>query len=330
MTTQSSGQTLKIAAGCGARLSSMEDKIPSLLSLKMPNCGRPKQPAIVPPLTPPIIAKTPARTPSVAIVNNTIPKEPARTPLIIPRIGVVKGYGGSPRYDSEPLLKPGENPWLVSKKGNQSEIKITAITPIGTIAMVPTIDKRPPSTPRRSLPPTPTRHLTLKVINENTGEVKIDPLLTAAIYLDCTRPEDQDYNHVANKMRAITNNTITLHKQYTNQLLQLPKIYGKVSIKLFEEALSVYENNQVFYQDTIDDKSLDIPTIKQRLTELEHWFMCIIEPFSGGDKQEHEAWQERERFKIIKGISSYCDPELYPYITPAGEQIKAFISQHHH
>lgn len=81
---------------------------------------------------------------------------------------------------------PGENLWLVSKNGNQSEIKITAITPIGTIAIVPTTDKRPPPTPRRLLPPTPTRHLTLRVINENTGDVKIDPLLTATIYFDCT------------------------------------------------------------------------------------------------------------------------------------------------
>lgn len=81
-------------------------------------------------------------------------------------------------------------------------------------------------------------------------------------------------------------------------------MYGKVSDQAFEEALSVYENNQVFYQDTIDDKSLDIPTIKQRLTELEHWFMCIIEPFHGGDTEEKEAWQQRERFKIIKGIIS--------------------------
>jgi hypothetical protein len=331
------------------------------ISLKMPNFVRRKQVTTTdnefkrdinegriqtlgpPPLTPPTIGRTPnrnssmnnnPRSPAVAIVNNVIPANNPRTPLVTPRIGFIKGYGASPRYEEKCKLKPGENPWIFSRNEGNAEIKITAITPIGTIAMVPTIDKRP-QTPRRILPPTPTKHLRLKVIDENTGNVKIDPLLTAAIYLDCTKPEDQDYNHVSNKMRAITtairsNNNTTLQKQYSNQLYHLPPMYGKVSSAAFEEALSIYENNQVFYQDKIDDKTLDTPTIKERLTELEHWFMCIIEPcVSLKDKHEFEAWQERENFKITKGITSYCDPELYSYITPAGKEIKAFISQNH-
>jgi len=275
-----------------------------------------------------------ARTPAVAIVGNNVDACNARTPLVIPRIGIVKGS-----HNNDSILKPGENPWLISKNERSAEVKITAITPIGTIAMVPTLDKRPPPTPRRVPPPiattpapgqTPTRHLTLRVIDENTGDVKIDPLLSATIYLDCTRPEDQDYNHVANKMRAITENTITLQKQYINQLRPLPKIHGKVSHDIFEEALSVYENNQVYYQDRIDDHGLDAPTIKQKLTELEHWFMHIIEPsVKGRDQDEIEARKEREQSKITRGISAYCDPELYPYITPAGKEIRAFIAQNH-
>lgn len=241
-----------------------------------------------------------------------------RTPLINPKIGSVKGKMGRKRENEE-------NPWIVINMEKKCEIKITAITPIGTIAMVPTTDIRP-KTPRRILPATPNRNLKLKVIDDETGDNKIDPLLKATIYLDLSKPEDKDYNHVANKMRSITNSTISLQKQYSNELRELPKVYGKVTHKIFENALSVYENNQVFYQDKIDDKSLDMSFIKEKLTELEYWFMCIIEPAPRvKNEEEIKEWKEREKFKISKGITSYCDPELYKYITPAGEEIKAFI-----
>jgi len=318
-----------------------ENISPIIKSLTLPNFAKNK---ITPRNTQGKIGNVPkeqtirkrARTPGVAIVNMETNVVNKKTPIQIPKIGI-PGHssnqtkndlgGGIVKEDTQDeLLQPEENPWLVLTNEGTSDVKITGVTPIGTIAKVPTLDKRPVHTPRRLLPPTPTRHLTLCVIDENTGNAKIDPLLTATIYLDCTRPEDQDYNHVANKMRSITESTTTLQKQYINELKALPAISGNVSHDVFEYALSIYENNQVYYQDRIDDCKLDTETIKQKLTELEHWFMCIIEPNAPGNHADDIiARKEREEFKLNRGISRYCDPELYPYITPANTDIRSFI-----
>jgi hypothetical protein len=263
------------------------------------------------------------------INDNSVPKVPC-SPLFIPKIGISKGTPTTPSQ----ILKPGENPWVYIKSEtnnsitgllNPSDIKITAITPIGTIAMVPTCDIRPPLTPRK-LPPTPTRHIKLNIMDENTGSVRIDPLLTTTIYLDCTKPSDQDYNHVSQRMRDITANTLTLQKQYSTTLRPLINVIGKVSHETFEDALSVYENNQVYYQDRIDDKVVDIETVKICLTQLEHWFACIIEPEPVDDI---EAWKERELSKVFKGLSPYCDPELHKYIQPLPSNLRTQIRQSH-
>ncbi|CAH6421725.1 Hypothetical protein HVR_LOCUS1365 [uncultured virus] len=301
-------------------------------------------------------------------VKNATPK----TPLVIPKIGMSKGKGCTTPSNckSETTLGPNENPWLPSRNEGSSDVKIAAITPIGTIAMVPTIHKRPPFTPRYqpltprnqpltprnqpltprnqpltprnqpltpgnqpltpgNQPLTPGKYLTLKMVNEQGTTpitIQTDPILTATIYLDFTKPRDQDYGYVANKMKAIRENTLTLQQQYKNDLKPLINASGRVSVKIFEEALQIYENNQVYYQDRIDDRDLDLPTVRARLTELEQWFLCIIEPKPIDDIP---SWIDRERNKLIKGISSYCDPELYPYIVPASAHVLKFITLNH-
>ena len=299
--------------------------------------------------TPPITLRTPA----IGIVNNVIPNTIPRppTPLVIPNIGTVKKEPVTPSQ----VLQIGENPWLRNKVPGSSDIKITSITPIGTIPMVPTCDKRP-RTPRR-IPPTPGKQLTLRVVDENTGQPIVDPILTTTIYLDCTKPEDQDYNYVSERMRAITANTVNLQKQYSNEYRPLINVNGLVSPQTFEEALTIYENNQVYYQDCLDDHKLDLPkglkvlpvgdteyllprgnlpanrlkidlpNIKAGLTSLEHWFMFIIEPRSTDDI---ESWREREKCKVLNGISAYCDPELHQHIQPLPQNSRELIRQYHH
>ena len=287
-----------------------------LSSLIIPNIARPKSSRT--PIQQEIKLKPPSFTiPSVKYdlvlipINGTNPNQPP-TPLVTPRVGIPKAVPSN----NESSLAQDENPWLPPHSEGSSEIKIAAITPIGTIAMVPTVDKRPPPTPRR-LPPTP---------GTNSTPAQIDPILNATIYLDCTRSEDQDYKHVASKMRTISENTLTLHRQYKNHLKPLINVSGLVSSNIFEDALLIYENNQVYYQDRIDDHCIDLPTIKICLTKLEHWFLCIIEP---KDNDDVAAWINREHYKITKGITTYCDPELHQYITPAPIHIINFIINNH-
>lgn len=313
-----------------------------------------------PPITIPLQPVPPLqkRTPAIAIVDNKVPYQRLTltiptdsnpgTPVLaltIPNIGTPKNTPGSSSYTGTPriggglvsnsetrqiyipqnILKHGEDPWLPPKIDGPNDIRIIAITPIGTISLVETADKRPP-TPRRRLPTTPGKHLTLNVINEKTGLPIVDPLLTATIYLDCTKPEDQDYHHVANKMHTLNANMSTFQKRYITELKPIPALAGKVSPIQFEEALLIYENNQVYYQDRIDDKSIDMNTIRTRLTELEHWFICIIEPRALDDIN---SWRERELSKFSRGISSHCDPELHKYIRPIDSQQQQFIRNYH-
>jgi hypothetical protein len=267
----------------------------------------------------------------------------AKTPLITPRFGLIKQAAYTPKTpkptdDIVTLKQDGDiddDPWIPTRTDGASDIRIAAITPIGTIAMVPTIDKRPP-TPRRFVdlrsprippaPQTPGKHLTLKVIDPTTKSPVPDPILTATIYLDLTKPKDRDYNYVPNRMRAISENTLNLQRLYKNDLKPVPQISGRVSKAQFEDALSIYENNQVYYQDRIDDHTLDMATIRSRLTELDHWFMCIIEPRPSDDI---DGWKNREKSKLIKGVSPYCDPELHTYIGPLPATLRTMIYQYH-
>ena len=155
-----------------------------------------------------------------------------------------------------------------------------------------------------------TKHFdTKKVSDKKSSSVQdIDPILKASIYLDFSK--NKPYNYVSERMKSISKTTSELRNLYKTELKELPNLKNNVTQKQFDLALSVYENNQVYYQDRIDDKSIDLETIKNKLTELEKWFININEP---KQKDDIEAWSIREKEKI-KGISSYCDPELYSYI----------------
>lgn len=258
-------------------------------------------------------------TPLRMVLSPSIPKTPynsnaPKTPLYLPRIATPK---------CKPVSTVDENPWLPPKVDGGDEVKFVAITPIGTVPLVPTCSKRAPPTPR-TVPVTPGRKLTMRVVNDKGDEVKIDPLLTTAIYLDCN--DDRNYHHVTEHMRSLTTITTSLQKQYITSYRPLTKMSGRVSVSTFEEALSIYENNQVYYQDRIDDKTLSENQIKHGLTELEHWFIHIIE-HQPKDKCDQEAWIERENIKLSKGISAYCDPELYKYISPLDDNKREHVKR---
>lgn len=296
-----------------------------------------KLPTSVTTFSPPVMKTEPISRPSIRtapVVRSaaTSPYPQTRTP-VMPKIGL--RYSSTPKFDylSEELsedevdipLGEHENPWIPSNIDGPTDVKIISMTPVGTIAAVPTTTSRP-VTPSRVRPPTPGRSLVLKVIDPSTGDPIKDPLLDATIYLDCTKPNDRDYHFVHDRMRSISQSIRELQNQYKNVFKPLLSIRGKVTKKQFETALSIYENNQVYYQDQIDSKSVDMTIIQTGLTELEHWFMCIIEPRTPEDL---EGWKAREKNKITKGVSSYCDPELYPYIRSLSVDQRNFIMQQH-
>ena len=213
---------------------------------------------------------------------------PRRTQVYTPRVGI-----------KSPTL-PGENPWIPEVRKGAGEIKIAGITPIGNIAPVPTADNRPPPTPRTLQ----------RQIQQQTREEADPVMINATIYLDCTKPEDVPYDYVAKRMQSISQTTTNLQKQYANTFQPLPALSGWVTPAQFEQALAIYENNQVYYQDCLDNKTLSKAEISSGLTTLEQWFVRIVEPLS------LEGSKDREQEKTRSGRSAYCDPELYSYIVP--------------
>ena len=220
----------------------------------------------------------------------------ATTPIKLPKIAL------TPKK-----LMDEDNPWLPPKVEGSTIIRIAAMTPVGKIARVPTTDERPVYIPKISL------GVAESVVENNEP----DPMLTASIYLDRT---NRDYNFVSNKMRTISQNTMNLQKQYKNVLKPLPKITGRITPNKFEEALSIYENNQVYYQDRLDEPDHDVDKISQKLQELENWFIKIAEP-KPRDSKEIPEWITREQFKNDHGVTMYCDKELYKYILPKSSSL---------
>ena len=274
------------------------------LPLITPQINSPKIPKVIKPCSPQLIA--PRLSPSRPL----IPTNSFLVPMS-PNISVSRSNRITISNSSDIVIN--DNPWMPPKSETDPLlIKVAAMTPIGTIAMVPTADKRPPQTPRRR-PPTLGHNLILKVVEEE------DPLMNATIYLDVGHNDERGYTYVSDHMRSIAATTSDLQKRYATQYRLLPKIQGRVTAVQFEDLLNIYENNQVFYQDRLDDKQISLPDIEQGLTQLEHWFMRIIEPVPTNDV---ESWKQREQNKTLKGYSAYCDPELYKHIVPASNILR--------
>ena len=54
--------------------------------------------------------------------------------------------------------------------------------------------------------------------------------------------------------------------------------------------------------------------------------MCIIEPRCRDDVA---GWKSRELMKLEKGVSGYCDPDLYAYIEPLELPLYNYIKRLH-
>ena len=92
-------------------------------------------------------------------------------------------------------------------------------------------------------------------------------------------------------------------------LYQLPNISGMVDLNTFNNALTLYEHNQYHYL-TMCSK-YDYMIWRQAISNLEQWFINIIEPYV----DNFQYWQMREQSKY-KGSSFYCNDVLAEHLFP--------------
>lgn len=224
------------------------------------------------------------------------------------------------------------NPWLPPVSIGSKDIFIAGLTPAGTIAKVPTTEVRPIKTyrltrsastpqlkrsyetPNAKIPMTQVKKVMLRIVPKSTP--KINPIFKASIYLKTNKAYEG--NIIANKMQSIAeyNNSM----KYKTEFKELIDISGIVSPEIYEEALTIYENNQVYYQDCLTRKD----NVIKAINELELWFIQIIEP-----KPQHAVdildWKDREITKLKEGHTAHCDPELIKYLNPLPFEYKRYL-----
>jgi len=90
----------------------------------------------------------------------------------------------------------------------------------------------------------------------------------------------------------------------------------------FEDALDIFENNQSYITENLNDSVLTANTLKidinyndtiNKLKSLVQWFNKQKEP-KPIDKLELKEWKERQEFKKVHGYTSYLDKELIQYL----------------
>lgn len=233
-----------------------------------------------------------------------------KTPLIAPNFCITSS-GKVP----EIFKDDQSDPWVkIPEPGHSTiNIKILGITSDGMVANVPTANDKHIKCNTKPNPPT----------QRYTIEKDTNPMLDTKIITEWNKKRD----YVPDRMRALSEFLLDVNKQYKTELKPVPTLTGMVSPGDFEDLLNLYENNQVYYQEHLNNKTMCIADIEKYLTELEHWFIKVIEPSSYSD--DLESWIEREKSKSETGYSPYCDPELYPFIKPATQNIKKFIKSCH-
>ena len=273
-----------------------------------------------PRLRSPTVPKTP-RTPKTP--NNKTLSSPYHRYLQSPKTPKSLFEAKSPYKPDSPYRTKSpyvtkKDPWIYNSTQNEKHSKIIGIDENGNLCKIPTVDYELKQTNR-------------SIIEETDGSD--DYILIGDIFLDQKNSKGRDYNYVSQNMRDIALRTNDLRSLYANKFKPFDKnIKGEVSLEKYEDLLEIYENNQVYYQDCIENGSLTYDQLCTCLTELEYWFICIIEPYdySDYDVDEHAEWKTREQFKVNKGYSGYCDPELYFYIQqPLLQETINFINNKH-
>jgi len=264
----------------------------------------------------PIIPKTP-KTPSNKIATSPYQKSLQSPKTPNNRIATSPCILRSP-YKVESPYSAKINPWIYNPTISERFTKIIGVDENGNLCKLPTIDYELPELKRY-------------ISEDNDGSD--DYITIGDIFLDQKNSKGRDYNYVSQNMRNIALQTNNLRSLYANQFKPFNKnIKGKVNFDEYDELLEIYENNQVYYQDCIQHETMTYDQLCDALTELEYWFICIVEPYNYReyDEDEYDEWKTREQFKYNKGYSGYCDPELYFYIKqPLPLEIINYIKNSH-
>jgi len=293
--------------------------IPKLPRLKPSTANKSKEmPIVTQTVIPsPLLVVTPTVTPVPSprlIITQSPAHQVSLDQLTLPLCATLHRLGTPKRLSS------ADNPWMSERTNGPKDIKIIGWTPSGTVTVLPTEVSRPVTPTRRQSAishtiPSPT----LRIINPETGKAKDDSFLQATVFFDHTKPGEPGYD-LGSKMRAISSTISQLHSKLQTEYRRMPAAYGIVNLEQFDETLAAYENNQVYFQERLDKKDMIEEEIKRGLTELEHFFMCVIEP-RPNNADDIIDWQQREADKVIKRRSTFCDPELYKFITLAPDAI---------
>lgn len=199
-------------------------------------------------------------------------------------------------------IRDKKDPWL--PKTPRFFSKILGISPLGNIRGVPTSNKSIVRR-KRALP-----EVELEII-------EVDPLLTASIYFDL-REHNKKVTEKAKRIRK----HIREVNGFESSNVDLIPLKGQVNRKEFKAALEIYERNQVYYSDCLDNQHLSLDEISEGLVILETWFCLIISP-----KPINKKWKEREFVKITKGYSYRCDENLKPHFPSLSLEIRKEIRE---
>lgn len=132
------------------------------------------------------------------------------------------------------------------------------------------------------------------------------------------RREDGDYYQDTKFVREVSDavRAVSIARRRDNDLMILPRgVGGLVTPEIFSQCLTVYENNQVYYQQQTIRQGRTLMSFQDELTDLEMWFLNIIEPVPT-DRDDWMSWATRMRGKTNDQYSGYCDPEILPVLGP--------------
>jgi hypothetical protein len=252
----------------------------------------------------------------------------------------------SPRQNNTPsrnsLKTKEENnkkdlePWLnLNKTGPKIVPQIIGLLPNGEYRKVPT-EKR---AIRRKDEKKEFLHKLKPAQSDGLDSDKKD-ILNMSIFLDLTADNGGTSNDVKNKMINITQEIKSVQKNLKNKFKNCPEVEGIVTQEVFDQCRDIYENNQVYYQQKFEDNKITKEVFSEKVSILEEWFICIIEPkplnpltpLRGSSEvyeQEVEDWLEREHDKLKNLYSSYCDPDIHEYLIKPSKEFHDYILQCH-